>query len=583
LAPGLTIDGKYTIESFLGKGGMCSVYKATHLILKRPIALKMLHEKLLVDDKSVQRFQREALSASRLDHPSIVKVYGFGLIDSVPYIAMEFLDGASLSQLLEINGGRLPPPVALPIFCDILDGLAHAHERGVIHRDIKPSNIMLLGETSKAKIVDFGIAKVLPESGKEIQKLTNTGAIFGTLDYMSPEQCQGIALDARSDLYSFGCLMFEVLDGHPPFFGEEAYALLIKHVNEKPRESEYVSGDLGSAVQWCLEKDPAARPAQASVLKDALLHPSQRLHGRLQNETSQGPTKIWKILTYAGVTILLLWLSTFIYSKLTNQATSSSSERINTTHTHKRFTPARIEKAINDSFALQNQGKTDEAINLLEKLLEESNQKIEDAKVYLTLSQFLLYKNDKDQGGRSKGILLNKATLRTEQAISILDGERKLETGARLAHLQVKNNDNAAAKKTCNRFLAYAKKYSLGLSPSAATLHALYGVLMKGENKKRAIRELQTCLEISDQLQDGRTAPSSANAAAELFYLTRDNPKSLAEVRKTEAALLNLNERLFERNASFRFMINCARSRGDLKSLKALENKFHALWGDNPE
>lgn len=268
LNPGDVVGDKYEILSFLGKGGMCTVYKARHLLLGRDVALKMLHEKLVVDKEAIQRFQREAVAISALKHPNIVEVYGFGVYQAVPFMAMEFLEGKSLDQLLK-EKIRLSREEALPIFTQILDALAHAHENGIIHRDLKPSNIMLLAD--RVKLVDFGIAKILPESGRELQKLTQTGDVFGTVLYMSPEQCRAEAMDARSDLYSLGCLMYEVLDGAPPLQGQSPYETIAKHLNEYPRKSDYLIDDFGQQVLSALEKQPAKRPASAKELKAALV------------------------------------------------------------------------------------------------------------------------------------------------------------------------------------------------------------------------------------------------------------------------------------------------------------------------
>src|SRR6185437_8515474 len=194
LACGQVIDERYEIIDCLGSGGMCTVYKAQQLLLDKPCALKFL-KRQLITDTTVQRFQREAVTVSSLNHPNIVSVSGFGVWNSQPYMAAELVEGVSLAQLLQ-QQRRLEKTRALGIFNQILDALSHAHERGIVHRDLKPSNVMIAANDS-VKLVDFGIAKLLPESGKEIQKLTQTADIFGTLLYMSPEQCLGYPVDAR--------------------------------------------------------------------------------------------------------------------------------------------------------------------------------------------------------------------------------------------------------------------------------------------------------------------------------------------------------------------------------------------------
>lgn len=269
LAPGAVIDGKYEIESFLGKGGMCSVYKSRHLHLERDIALKFLNQGLALDAKAMKRFQSEARAISMLEHPNIVKVFGFGNAAGMPFIAMEFLDGISLSDVLK-NEKRLEPGRVLPIFCQILDAMSHAHEKGVIHRDLKPSNIMLVGPEQIVKVVDFGMARIYRESGADMQKLTTTGDIIGTPPYMSPEQCAGEPVNALSDLYSLGCLMYEALDGEQPFSGKTPLETMSKHLNEPPRKSEYLENKSGVVILAAMQKDPMHRPRSAREFKELL-------------------------------------------------------------------------------------------------------------------------------------------------------------------------------------------------------------------------------------------------------------------------------------------------------------------------
>jgi serine/threonine protein kinase len=308
--PGVVIDERYEIVSLLGKGGMCTVYKARHLLMDRPVALKMLHEELVIDRAAMQRFQREAVAVSALDHPNIVKIFGFGLVGNLPYMAMEFLEGLSLANLVK-QERRLPKERALPIFNQILDALAHAHEKGILHRDLKPNNVMLVGPNNQVKLVDFGIAKILPESGKELMKLTQTGEVFGTVVYMSPEQCVAAPLDARSDLYSMGCLMFEVLDGEPPLKGDAPYLTIAKHVNEAPRASDFLADDFGSVVFSALEKNPAHRPQSAIALKGALNNPASFLQKHVPRKNHK-KNRAAKWLISLGVILLIVASLTFL-------------------------------------------------------------------------------------------------------------------------------------------------------------------------------------------------------------------------------------------------------------------------------
>jgi serine/threonine protein kinase len=269
LSAGLVIDDKYKIESRLGSGGMCVVYKAHHLQLQRTVAIKLLHRRLLGHQTSYQRFAREAQAVCELEHENIVRAYSCGRIGDVPYIAFEYLDGQSLSERLQ-RQHKLDAQEAVPLFQQILNGLAHAHSKGIIHRDLKPSNIMLVNDNQRAKIVDFGIAHILPENSKDMQALTGTGTLLGTVSYMSPEQCTGGKLDARSDIYSMGCLMYETLVGAPPFTAESEFATMMKQIGEPAQPPDGVDSDLGGIILSCLQKNPANRPASANELLEDL-------------------------------------------------------------------------------------------------------------------------------------------------------------------------------------------------------------------------------------------------------------------------------------------------------------------------
>lgn len=279
LAAGQIVDDRYEIRRLIGYGGMSSVFEAWHLNLNRAVAVKILKD-TASDTDATRRLQREAQASAKLQHPNIVEIFGFGHWNNQAYIAMELLEGESLAALLE-RETRLSPKDALPIFAEICDGLAHAHSAGVIHRDVKPSNIMLVPDANAAngrrvKIVDFGIAKLLPESGAEIQRLTQTGALLGTLLYASPEQCMGKPVDTRSDIYSLGILMYEVIDGRCPMQSESAFETLSKHLSEPLPESHYISAcPYGSTILWCARKDALDRPHNAAAVKNALLHPDQ--------------------------------------------------------------------------------------------------------------------------------------------------------------------------------------------------------------------------------------------------------------------------------------------------------------------
>ncbi len=231
--PGDVIARHYEVVSVLGEGGASVVYRAIHKILKTESAIKVLLPDRLPDSRVIQRFQLEAKSIGRLEHKHIVAVHEFGIDDDhQPYLVMDFVDGENLAHLTEANSFLLPKR-ALALFIQIADALVHAHSRSVIHRDLKPKNVIVEhpGKSDEsARLVDFGIAKLL-EADTGNKSLTQTGEVFGSPLFMSPEQCKGLTLDHRSDIYSFGCLMFEVITGRSAAAADSVLETLMLHVN----------------------------------------------------------------------------------------------------------------------------------------------------------------------------------------------------------------------------------------------------------------------------------------------------------------------------------------------------------------
>ncbi len=270
---------RWEVTEFLGEGGMSAVYKMKHLAMGRYAAAKILHPHLSFDDKHLQRFQREAQAASAITHPNVISIYDCGVTpDGRPFILMEYLPGKSLSDELK-EKGRLPLERALTIFLSICDGMAHAHEKGVVHRDLKPSNVMLVPSQDGhevAKVVDFGIARMIPNEGADgeaMHQLTQTGEVFGSPLYMSPEQCLGKHPDQRSDVYAMGCLMYEVLAGEPPLKGESFLETMHKQLEETPKP--FVKSGIGNSkekviegvILKCLAKDPVDRYGNMQELR----------------------------------------------------------------------------------------------------------------------------------------------------------------------------------------------------------------------------------------------------------------------------------------------------------------------------
>jgi len=262
------IGGKYRILELLGTGGMGAVYKVKHEMLDQIFAIKVLDKATSTEEKTIRRFDQEAKASGALRHENLIGIHDYGVTDDgIIYIVMDYLDGTSLDNEIKTLG-HIDEKRAIDIFAALCRGLSYAHEKGIIHRDLKPSNIMLTRDEKGVevpKIVDFGIAKRQAVESK----LTQTGELFGTPLYMSPEQCMGYPLDARSDIYSLGCVMFEALSGTNPFIAENAMATIMKHLNDEPppwKANETVSAGMRQLVASCLEKDVNRRPQSAEVL-----------------------------------------------------------------------------------------------------------------------------------------------------------------------------------------------------------------------------------------------------------------------------------------------------------------------------
>ncbi len=276
---GTVFADRYEITSIIGKGGMSVVYKAMHKLMKKVVAVKMLHPQMLVSPTNLKRFQQEAQTASSLTHANVITVYDLGVTPAgVPFIVMEYIEGTSLSELIK-EEGKLKPERCLDVFIQACQGLAAAHEKGIVHRDIKPSNVMLIptkdgGEL--VKIVDFGVAKLLPTEGEEAQRLTQTGEMIGSPIYMSPEQWLAKPQDARSDVYSIGCLMYEALTGKPPLVGASLYETMSKHLNEVPQglgeaiPDAQLREQLEAILFKSMAKEPARRYQNMNELTSAL-------------------------------------------------------------------------------------------------------------------------------------------------------------------------------------------------------------------------------------------------------------------------------------------------------------------------
>jgi eukaryotic-like serine/threonine-protein kinase len=256
---GHPFDGRYRVVGRLGVGGMATVYLAEDSSLGRKVALKVMAERYAEDGEFVERFRREAQAAARLNHPNIIAVYDRGEAEGRPYIAMEYLQGRTLKQLIQ-KDGPLPPERAIAMAMQVLAGLRYAHEHGVVHRDVKPHNV-LVGDDGRIKVTDFGIA----HAGDP--QMTEVGSIVGTAQYLSPEQARGRAVGPQTDIYSLGVVLYEMLAGRVPFEGDSSVAIAMQHVSDEPPPLRALAPDvpesLALVVAHSMLKDPAQRYASA--------------------------------------------------------------------------------------------------------------------------------------------------------------------------------------------------------------------------------------------------------------------------------------------------------------------------------
>src|SRR5246127_2310156 len=285
------LSDRYELGEILGFGGMSEVHLARDVRLHRDVAVKVLRADLARDPSFYLRFRREAQNAAALNHPAIVAVYDTGEAETaagpLPYIVMEYVNGVTLRDIVHTDG-PLPPTRAIEVIADACQALNFSHQHGIIHRDVKPANIMI-STTNAVKVMYFGIARALSDSGNSV---TQTAAVIGTAQYLSPEQARGDTVDARSDVYSLGCVLYEILTGEPPFTGDSPVSVAYQHVREDPvppsKRHEGISADLDAVVLKALAKNPDNRYQTAAEMRADLV----RVHN---GETPEAP----KVLTDA--------------------------------------------------------------------------------------------------------------------------------------------------------------------------------------------------------------------------------------------------------------------------------------------
>jgi serine/threonine protein kinase len=366
LEEGTTLAGRYRIEQSLGRGGMAEVFLARDLRLDRPVALKVLAPALSSDESFVARFRREAQAAAGLSHPNIVTVYDWGEALGSYFIVMEYAPGRTLAEVIDAEAPVSAERTAL-IGAQIAAALAAAHANGVVHRDIKPSNV-ILGPEDTVEVTDFGIAHVVEEAST---RLTATGTVLGTPAYLPPEQAEGRAVDARSDLYSLGVVLYELATGATPFQGQTTAALAYQHARQSleppSARNPAVPAALDAIITEALAKDPAERPASAELLRRRLSALSGSSPGRREAVTEAAATRVlpaarasrrrivWGAAAFAaGLIAAFALFFAFRFSHSTPRASATSSHtttRHTTSSTAPTTTATTTTKPLPTSFA----------------------------------------------------------------------------------------------------------------------------------------------------------------------------------------------------------------------------------------
>lgn len=474
LASNTLIDDRYEIIRILGEGGMGSVYEARQVGLERRVAIKILHSTLVKDEESIARFEREALVLSGLSHKNLGTFYSYGIWQKMmPYIAMEFIDGESLSHLIstESDKGKLDVErlsLLFEILLQVADALAFVHEKKILHRDLKPNNI-LVTKDGLAKIVDFGLAKMLAPNSKDFQKLTQTGMLMGTAQYMSPELCKGESADHRADIYSVGCILYECITGRAPHVADNPIGLMSKHVNEAViAPSKVISAalpeELDDVVLKALAKSPEDRYSSIDKLKQdlekasTLLNNASATPGQRVTKNSQISKKNSAIIL-VSIAALAVGVAFFTAKKAFDRSRPLESETISETKAQRLLVRA--------NNLLNEQNDIKPAVTALEEILKRKISRNEPNYKLQALAMLMRVRN-------------NDSDL--QEALAIAKRSLNAKSKLQLATLYAINYALSTAIMKCTKQTDYDK---------AMALFALYD-----QTQKNVERQTQSYLDL---------------------------------------------------------------------------------------
>jgi len=318
------LGARYQLGAMIGTGGMADVYIAQDQRLSREVAIKILRSDLAKDPTFVSRFRKEAKAAAGLNHPGIVAVYDSGE-DPAPYIVMELVSGHTLRELIH-GGERLPLDRALEIGAGILEALDYSHQRGIVHRDIKPANIMIT-DKGDVKVMDFGIARAMDDLGAT---LTSTWNVVGTAQYLSPEQALGEIADAPTDIYSSGCLLYELLTGRPPFSGETPVSIAYQHVSGVLVPARQVQPDLPESVEVVLAVALAKKPEDRYASANAMLQDINKIRAgqNISTKVARAPLASRRTVIVSGLVVLVIGIAAVLGISLNGGSTPSLGNEI---------------------------------------------------------------------------------------------------------------------------------------------------------------------------------------------------------------------------------------------------------------